>query len=85
MATTHIQSDCLARAVLHWYHAAGVGDTAIITTSSLMVPLQLIRQSHEHVYWWSFGDRGITLLLEHAIARLQMLTSLSSRCPQPFG
>jgi hypothetical protein len=72
MATTYLRSDDLARAVLDWYHAAVVGDTAVLTRSALMGPLRLIRQSHAYVYW-SFGNRGMTMLLEQALARLQML------------
>jgi hypothetical protein len=57
-----------------WYATTTVGDTAVVALSSDEDnEVRLIHQEHGHVHWWPAGDRGVTVPLEDAVLRLQML------------
>jgi hypothetical protein len=57
-----------------WYATTAVGDTAVVALSvDDLDEVRLIRQEHGHVHWWPEGDRGVTVPLENAVMRLQML------------
>ena len=76
IAVQHFRLDdiLMERGLRNWYANAAVGDTAIVTISSYdCQELRLIRQEHGHVHWWPEGDRGMTVPLEDAVRRLQML------------
>jgi hypothetical protein len=82
MATTHLQPDCTTNTVIDWYHGATVGDTAVIAMPSRAYTVRLIRQARNQVHWWPQGGRGMTMPLEDAVYRLQMLCSPSLAKPR---
>jgi hypothetical protein len=77
MATRHLQPDCTPGTIIDWYQSATVGDTAVITLSSPTYPVRLIRQPGNHVHWWPQGAQGMTMPLEDAMVRLQLLRNTS--------
>ena len=56
-----------------WYDRAKVGDIITIALSSRETTVRLMRRSDNHVRWWPEGGRGMTMTLEDAILRLEML------------
>jgi hypothetical protein len=75
MATTHLrfQAGVTPGHVEEWYGLAAVGDAAIIAVPSHAYTVRLIRRRNNYVHWWLAGDRGVTVPLKDAIARLRML------------
>jgi hypothetical protein len=73
MATTHLHTSYATSTVVDWYDSATVGDTAVIALPSRLCTVRLIRQPRNYVHWWPEGGRGITVPLEDAVRRLQML------------
>lgn len=76
MARMHfnLQSNFTPRDVVRWYDVAAVGDAAIITIPSRVSTLQLLRTPNNFVHWWPEGGRGVTVSLEDAVRRLEMLS-----------
>jgi hypothetical protein len=75
MARTYfsLQTDCTSRDIVHWYGVATVGDAAVITIPSRVSTLRLLRTANNFVHWWPEGERGMTVSLENAVQRLEML------------
>jgi hypothetical protein len=70
----NLQSNFTPRDVMRWYDVAAVGDAAIITIPSRVSTLQLLRTPNNFVHWWPEGGRGVTVSLEDAVRRLEMLS-----------
>ncbi len=75
MATTTLSpyTDSFVQELMHWYQTAAVGDTTVITVPFHACPVRLIRRPNNHVHWWPPGERGVTISLEDAVRRLEML------------
>ena len=90
MVTTYLQQDYTASTVVDWYQSATVGDTAAIPVPSCTCMVWLIHQPRNCVHWWFQGERGVTVPLEDAMCRLQLLDKTSSpdactpRTARPF-
>jgi len=80
MARTHfrLQTDFAPYDVVRWYNVAAFGDAAVITIPSRVSTLWLLRTRNNHVHWWPEGERGVTVPLEEAIRRLEMLSGVRS-------
>jgi hypothetical protein len=78
MITTYLRPNYTTGSVADWYHRAMVGDTAVIVIPSSTCMVRLIRQPRNHVHWWPQGERGVTVPLEDAMYRLQVLSKTSS-------
>jgi hypothetical protein len=76
MARVHfrLQTDFTPRDVVRWYDVAAVGDAAVIIIPSRVSTLQLLRAPNNLVHWWPEGGRGVTVSLEDAMRRLEMLS-----------
>lgn len=75
MATVAFQlsEDFFPQDVVAWYHQAAPRDMALITLPRRSCRLQLIRGYQGCVAWWPQGERSVTVTLENAIQRLEML------------
>jgi hypothetical protein len=78
MVTTYLRPDYTASTVVNWYQSAKVGDTAVIAMPSCPCMVRLICQPRNYVHWWIQGEQGVTVPLEDAVYRLQMLSQTSS-------
>jgi hypothetical protein len=56
-----------------WYHNAEPGDMAVIALPKRTCKVQLIRGYRDCVCWWPEGGRSMTISVENAILRLDML------------
>ena len=56
-----------------WYDGAAVGESLTVALSSRGTAVRLIKRPKHHVSWWPMGGRGMTMTLEDAISRLDML------------
>ena len=68
-----LHPDFAASDLINWYDTAAVGDTAIIALPSRAYSVRLLRNMNKRVYWGPEGARGVTIPLEDAVLRLQML------------
>ena len=77
MAQTHfrLQTNFIPRDVKCWYNVAAVGDVAVITIPSRLSPLRLLCVRNNCVHWWPEGGRGVTIPLDEAVQRLEMLSN----------
>lgn len=85
MATMHLHPNPTPGRVRSWYQGATTGDTAVITMPHNRHTVRLIRQGHEHVHWWLEGERGVTVPLQDAIYRLQLLGDSCAQEPEQLG
>lgn len=58
-----------------WYDRAKLGEIITIALPSRSAAVRLIRRPNDHVRWWPEGGRGMTMTLEEAILRLDILRS----------
>ena len=56
-----------------WYDRAKLGEIITIALPSRSAAVRLIRQPNDYVGWWPEGGRGMTMTLEEAMLRLEML------------
>jgi hypothetical protein len=56
-----------------WYAVAAPNDTAVIVVPPDSYTIRLLRCDRDYVHWWPHGGRGVTVPLEDAVLRLQML------------
>ena len=65
-----------------WYERAKLGEIITIALPSRSAAVRLIRRPNDYVHWWPEGGRGMTMTLEEAILRLDILrdTKTTSRC-----
>ena len=75
MRTTyfHLDDDLTMGNLRHWYRVAAIDDAAVIVMPSDSYTIRLLRCDRECVHWWPYGGRGVTVPLENAMLRLQML------------
>jgi len=64
-----------------WYDRAKLGEIITIALPSRSAAVRLIRRPNDYVRWWPEGGRGMTMTLEEAILRLDILqdTKTTSR------
>ena len=76
MARTHfrLQTDFTPPDVLRWYNVAVFGDVAVIAIPPRLSTLRLLCARNNLVHWWPEGERGVTIPLEEAVRRLEMLS-----------
>ena len=55
-----------------WYATTTDGDTAVLALPDTPA-IWLVQQPHAQVYWWTAGQRGLTLSLPAARQRLAMV------------
>jgi hypothetical protein len=64
-----------------WYDRAKLGEIITIALPSRSTAVRLIRRPNDYVCWWPEGGRGMTMTLEEAMLRLDILrdTKTASR------
>lgn len=65
-------TDC---SVMQWYHAATVGDLALLEIASRACVVELLCCSSGRVLWSVRGGRSLTMTLIEALSRLQWLST----------
>jgi hypothetical protein len=59
--------------LMTWYHAAVVGDTAVIPLPARTCRVRLVCGVNQQVGWWPDGGRMVTMSLVDAVWRLRLL------------
>jgi hypothetical protein len=67
-----LQVDFVSSDVMTWYDKTTDGDTAVIALPRPPA-VWLFHRPRGHVYWWTAGERGMTVSLGHARQRLAMV------------
>ena len=75
MSTSHFRltEDLVVDDLMHWYHAAVVGDTAVIPLPAHTCCVRLVYGVNQQVGWWPDEGRLVTMSLADAVWRLQFL------------
>ena len=61
-----------------WYNQADIGESVTITLPSRNTAVRLIKGENNHVRWWPEGGCGMTVTLQDARLRLEMLRETRS-------
>lgn len=56
-----------------WYDRAELGEIITISLPSRSAAVRLICRPNDYVDWWPEGGQGMTMTLEEAMLRLEML------------
>jgi hypothetical protein len=56
-----------------WYDRAELDEMITIALPSRSAAVRLIRRPNDYVCWWPEGGGGMTMTLEEAVLRLEML------------
>lgn len=75
-----LHADFTDLSVIEWYHAATVGDLALVEILSRDCVVELRCCTSGRVLWSLRGGRSMTMPLADALSRLQLL-SIGKPCP----
>jgi hypothetical protein len=74
----HLTTASGTRAVDIWYDTTTNGDKAVIVLPNAPA-VWLVHQPRAQVYWWTTGERGLTVSLADAHQRLAMVQECGRR------
>jgi hypothetical protein len=75
VSTSHFRltEDLVVDDLMHWYHAAVVGDIAVIPLPAHTCCVRLVCGVNQQVGWWPDEGRMVTMSLADAVWRLRFL------------
>jgi hypothetical protein len=69
----HLMEDFVVDNLITWYHAAVVGDMAVIPLPAHTCRVRLVCGVNQQVGWWPDEGRVVTMSLADAVWRLRFL------------